>query len=101
MDFPVLLQVMVAVSIYSNGIFHHVNGNIHGVSKSSVSRAVYDVSSALCRISRIYIRLPGDGKIIYSLMQKFFSAIAILCQILLMPLMAPTYLIFTQHSRCM
>ena len=47
---PVSLQISVALRYFATGSFQSVNGDVHGISRYSVSRAIHSVSSAMCEI---------------------------------------------------
>lgn len=49
---PPSLQIMVALRFYANGNFQAVAGDLHGISKASVSRIVNAVSSTLVALRR-------------------------------------------------
>lgn len=53
---------MVAVKFYANGNFQTVTGDLHGISKASVSRIVNAVSSALVALSPNYIKFQRDDR---------------------------------------
>ena len=59
---PQSLQVMVALRFYASGNFQTVNGDVHGISKASVSRIVNTVTSALVTLSPNYVRFPRDDR---------------------------------------
>ncbi|XP_061186799.1 putative nuclease HARBI1 [Saccostrea echinata] len=56
------LQIMVALRFYASGNFQTVTGDLHGISKASVSRVVNAVSSALVTLSSHYIKFPQDDR---------------------------------------
>ncbi len=47
---PSILQIMVALRFFSSGSFQEVLSNTVGISQSSVSRIVFNVSRALSRM---------------------------------------------------
>ena len=55
---PVSLQVMVALRFYATGTFQSVVGDIHMISKASVSRTVHAVSGAIARKCQEFISMP-------------------------------------------
>ena len=62
---PVVTQMMAALRFFASGSFQMVVGGTLGVSQSSVSRVVRDVTNALCRRARQFIRFPAtDAKCI-------------------------------------
>ena len=56
---PVVTQFMAALRFFASGSFQMVVGGTLGVSQSSVSRVVRDVTNALCRRARQFIRFPA------------------------------------------
>jgi hypothetical protein len=68
---PPSLQVMVALRFYASGNFQTVNGDLHGISKASVSRIVNTVTSALVIVSANYVRFPRDDRSINNTMLGF------------------------------
>lgn len=59
---PTSLQVMVALRFYASGSFQAVCADLHGISKASVSRIVYAVTSALVALSPVYIKFPSTDR---------------------------------------
>jgi hypothetical protein len=53
---------MDALRFYASGSFQTVGTDLHGISKASVSRIVYVVSSALVTLSPAYIRFPSTDR---------------------------------------
>lgn len=68
---------MVALRFYANGNFQTVNGDLHGISKASVSRIVNAVSSAFVALSPNYIEFPRDDRGIDDTILGFFLALLI------------------------
>jgi hypothetical protein len=58
--FPVSIQIMVALRFFATGSFQAVNGDIHNISQSSVSKITKDVTQCLVSICRQYIVMPTD-----------------------------------------
>ncbi len=63
------LQVLAALRFYATGSFLAVTGDVHNISKSSVSRIVRDVSISLSRQAPTYINLPQQN--IHTTMESF------------------------------
>ena len=57
---PVDTQVLAALQFYASGSFQWVVGRSCGLSQSSVSLAIEQVTSALVRLAPEYIRFPTD-----------------------------------------
>jgi hypothetical protein len=50
--FPVSIQIMIALRIFTTGSFQDVNGDIHNISQSSVSKITKDVTQCLVSVCR-------------------------------------------------
>ncbi|KAK0141582.1 putative nuclease HARBI1 [Merluccius polli] len=70
---PVVLQIMAALRFYASGSFQMVVGGTLGVSQSSISRVVRDVSNALCRRARQFIKFPATNEECIRTKQQFFD----------------------------
>ena len=57
----VATQILVALRYFATGSFQGVDGDLHGVSQSSVSRSISAVAKALNRHASQFIRFPTDG----------------------------------------
>ena len=68
---PVPLQVMVALRFYATGSFQTVIGDIHNVSKASVSRIVNGVSGAIARKSQHFISMPTNRQELLNISAQF------------------------------
>jgi len=53
-------QVLVALRYFATGSFQRVDGDLHGVSQSSVSRSVNAVAKAVSRHASQFIKFPTD-----------------------------------------
>lgn len=53
---------MVAICFYASRSFQAVCADLHGISKTSVSRVVYDVTSTLVALSPVYIKFPSTDR---------------------------------------
>ena len=56
-------QVLIALRFFASGSFLQVIGDTFGADKSTVSRVVRDVSLALCRRQRQFIKWPSNEEI--------------------------------------
>ena len=56
----VATQVLTALRFYATGSFQKDAGDLHGISRDSVSRCVSAVSSSLCNVASHHISFPGD-----------------------------------------
>lgn len=70
---PVALQIMVALRFFASGTFQMVLGGTVGVSQSSVSRIVRDVSNALGRRAGQFIKFPTTAAECIRTKQQFFE----------------------------
>ncbi|KAK0150631.1 putative nuclease HARBI1 [Merluccius polli] len=70
---PVVLQIMAALRFYASGSFQMVVGGTLGVSQSSISRVVRDVSNALCRRARQFIKFPATNEECIRTKQQLFD----------------------------
>lgn len=68
---PVSLQVMVALRFYATGSFQAVIGDVHNISRASVSRVISDMNQCLVQISRENICMPVDHQRLSKLMLDF------------------------------
>lgn len=66
-------QLLLTLSFYSNGSFLQVCGDFCGVSKSTASKTVKRVSSAIAARRHHYIRMPDTENEIREMKQKFFQ----------------------------
>jgi hypothetical protein len=55
---PVDVQVLTALQFYGTGSFQWMVGRSSGLSQPAVSRAVDDVTNALCKLASTYITFP-------------------------------------------
>ena len=68
---PSYLQVLTALRFYGTGSFQAVVGDTHGIHKSTVSRCINRVSTALCQRVRQYIKYPNDQRGRNDIKQRF------------------------------
>jgi len=69
---PGMLQLFCTLRFYATGTFQAVIGDSIGIHKSSVSRIVTRVTTALCRLKNRYIQFPRRENIIRT-KQKFYD----------------------------
>ena len=69
----VVLQVMVALRFFASGTFQMVLGGTVGVSQSSVSHVVRDVSNALSTRARQFIKFPATAAECIQTKQQLFE----------------------------
>lgn len=62
---------MVTLRFYANESFQTVSGDLHGISKASVSRIVNAVSSALVALNPNFIKFPRDDRVINGTIRGF------------------------------
>jgi len=70
---PVVIQMCAALRFYSQGAFYRVTGDCLGISKSSQSRCVYYVSSALIRRINLFIKFSKDNEHITKTKEQFYQ----------------------------
>lgn len=70
---PVVLQIMAALRFFASGTFQMVLGGTLGVSQSSICRVIRDVSNALCRRARLFIKFPRRAVECIRTKQQFFE----------------------------
>ena len=70
---PLPTQIMTALRFFASGSFQMVVGGTLGVSQSSVSRVVRDVTNALCRRARQFIKFPATDAEFIRTKQQFFE----------------------------
>ncbi len=73
---PVILQIMVALRFFASGSFQAVLSNTVGISQSSVSRIVFNVSRALSRMVKNFIKFPSTVAEQILIKHKFFEIAA-------------------------
>jgi hypothetical protein len=66
--FPVSIQIMVELRF-----FQAVNGDIHNISQSSVSKITKDVTQCLVSVCRQYVVMPTDPTELQGIMQGFYN----------------------------
>jgi hypothetical protein len=71
--FPVSLQIMMVLRFYATGSFQLVNADVHNISRSSVSRVIWDVTSCLVSVCQQYIAMPTDPANLQNIMQGFHN----------------------------
>ncbi|XP_053378145.1 putative nuclease HARBI1 [Mercenaria mercenaria] len=57
---PPMISLLVTLQFFASGAHYLVIGDIHGVSKSSVSRAVRRTTAAICSLRDRYIKFPRN-----------------------------------------
>ena len=70
---PVSLQLALSLRYFATGNFQAVNADIHGISKSTVSRCVHAVASALCEHVNYYIKFPTSPVDIQQTKMAFYE----------------------------
>ena len=58
--FPVSLQIMVALRYYATGSCQSVIGDVHHISRQSVSYILQDVTECLNNVAKQYIYMPTN-----------------------------------------
>ena len=69
---PPLLQVLIALRFYASGSFLQVIGDTFGVDKSTVSRAITDVSRALIAKQPLFIKWPSTNDECTAIKNEFY-----------------------------
>ncbi|XP_053390062.1 putative nuclease HARBI1 [Mercenaria mercenaria] len=57
---PPLLSVLVTLHFYASGSHYMAIGDIHGISTSSVCRAVKRTTTAICQLLPTFVKFPAD-----------------------------------------
>lgn len=65
-------RVCAALRFYATGSFQRVTGDLGGMSQPTMSRALHDVTEALCRLSSNYISMPS-GRDHRDVMRTFYD----------------------------
>ncbi|MCL4149244.1 UNVERIFIED_CONTAM: hypothetical protein GTU68_023902 [Idotea baltica] len=65
------LQLCVALRYFATGAFYINNGDIHGISKSSVSRCIHNISRAICNCRELAIQFPTSPETQRSIKEGF------------------------------
>jgi hypothetical protein len=71
--FPVSIQIMVELRFFATGSFQAVNGDIHNISQSSVSKITKDVTQCLVSVCRQYVVMPTNPAELQGIMQGFYN----------------------------
>ncbi|MCL4154174.1 UNVERIFIED_CONTAM: hypothetical protein GTU68_060049 [Idotea baltica] len=66
------LQVCLALRYYATGIFQREAGDLSGVSRMTASRVIHDVSEALCREIRRFIKFPNSPQQLRNVAHSFY-----------------------------
>ena len=69
---PPLLQVLIALRFYASGSFLQVIGDTFRVDKSTVSRAITDVSRALIAKQPLFIKWPSTNDECTTIKNEFY-----------------------------
>ncbi|KAJ8309921.1 hypothetical protein KUTeg_011786 [Tegillarca granosa] len=72
MAVPPLIQILATLRFLATGSFYRLVGDSLGLSIASVARSVDRVTSAVCRLSRTYIKFP-TGQYLSDTKKKFFE----------------------------
>jgi hypothetical protein len=70
---PVVIIVCAALRFYSQGAFFRATGDCINISKSSMSRIVYQVSQALSQKVDQFIKFPKNAQLITETKQEFYA----------------------------
>ncbi|XP_063966632.1 putative nuclease HARBI1 [Lytechinus pictus] len=70
---PVFLQVLTTLRFYAVGSFQRMHGDEASMSQSSVCRVIRDVSEAIARRKREFIRFPTMREEVESTQQRFYE----------------------------
>ena len=71
---PPVISLLVTLNFFASGTHYNIIGDRHGVSKSSVSRAIVRTSAAICTLRDRYVRFPSNSEV--SAIQREFYNIA-------------------------
>ena len=70
---PASIQVLCALRYYAGGCFQKDSGDLHGISQSSVSKFINNVSNAICSHANEHIKFPSNVFEIRSQMMAFHA----------------------------
>jgi hypothetical protein len=70
---PVSTQILVALRFFASGTFQNIIGDTAGVTQSSVSNIINDVTQLLSQKARIDIKMPTDMVDLQNTMRQFHT----------------------------
>ncbi|CAF0771695.1 unnamed protein product, partial [Didymodactylos carnosus] len=70
---PPIIQLLTALRFYATGSFFYVDGDVHGISRSSVSRVMQDVSTILGKLAVDTIKFPSTANEQDEVKQGFYE----------------------------
>jgi hypothetical protein len=70
---PVVIQVCTALRFYSQGAFYRATGDCLNISKASQSRCVFNVSKALTKRVKQFIKFPKSELELNQIKQNFYA----------------------------
>ncbi|XP_041346722.1 putative nuclease HARBI1 [Gigantopelta aegis] len=71
---PLSLQVIAALRYFATGSFQAVTGDVHGLSRFSVSRCVHTVSRSIVnKLMKIHIKFPRENNEIRSVKRDLYN----------------------------
>nr|XP_054768617.1 putative nuclease HARBI1 [Lytechinus pictus] len=70
---PVYLQVLTALRFHAVGSFQKMHGDEAAISQSSMCRIIKDVSEAIARRKRQYMKLPSTREEVEATQRQFFQ----------------------------
>jgi hypothetical protein len=75
---PPLLTTLVALHFFATGTHHIVTATLHGISRSSVCRAVKQFTDALCELINQFVNMPvGDA--LTTVQRAFYNIAGTVC----------------------
>ncbi|XP_050705937.1 putative nuclease HARBI1 [Eriocheir sinensis] len=70
---PIHTQILVALRFYASGTFQNVVGDVAGISQSSISRILNDVTEALLNKAKREINMPQNLQELMLIKQDFYG----------------------------
>ncbi|CAF0970844.1 unnamed protein product [Didymodactylos carnosus] len=70
---PLIIQLLTGLRFYATGSFFYVDGDIHGISKASVSRIMKAISAILANMATQTITFPSTANELDEIKQGFYE----------------------------
>lgn len=69
---PSVISLLVTLHYFASGTHYVIIGDMHGVSKSSVSRAIVRTSAAICGLRNRFIKFPLNNEAVMT-QREFYN----------------------------
>ena len=100
----VLMVTLVSLQTLASNGHHIVTATLHGVSRSSVSRALHDFVHAICRHLGRFVRMPTDPEVVQRFQRTFYAIhgtySAVFLRLFLRSCFCHVYILKGDHSTC-